>query len=181
MKKNSQTAMNVLAIVVGMFGLAYASVPLYNAFCKITGFGGTTQEAISLPDKIYNRDIKVLFNTEVSPELDWKFKHLQDSVVVKVGEEKLAFFEATNVGTKPLVGMASYNVVPTKMGQYFVKLKCFCFEQQVINPGQKVSFPVSFFIDPEIMNDKNLDDVKEVVLSYTFFKYEGKNIKKINN
>lgn len=172
MKKNSQTALNVLAIVVGMFGLAYASVPLYDIFCKVTGFGGTTQQSEVTPDKVYERQIKVLFNTDVSPDLSWEFRHLQDNVTVKVGEDKLVFFEAVNTGDKPAVGMATYNVTPNKMGLYFVKLKCFCFEQQVIKPGQKVSFPVSFFIDPEIMNDKNLDEVKEVVLSYTFFKYK---------
>lgn len=179
MKKKSQTALNVLAIVVGMFGLAYASVPLYYAFCKITGLGGTTQEARVLPDKIIERHIRVLFNTEVDSALDWQFKKLQDVVDIRVGEEKLVFFEATNVGSEPLVGMANYNVQPSKMGEYFVKLKCFCFEQQVIKPGQKVTFPVSFFIDPSIMDDKNLDDVKEVVLSYTFYKYKDQDIKKL--
>ena len=178
MKKNSQTALNILAVVVGMFGLAYASVPLYNIFCKATGWGGTTQEAKIAPDKVIDRKIKVLFNTDVSPELDWQFKKLQDTVTVNVGENKLVFFEATNVGDKPIVGRAEYNVSPAKMGMYFVKLKCFCFQQQVINPGQKVTFPVSFFIDPEIMNDKNLNDVNEVTLSYTFFKYKDQNIKK---
>lgn len=180
-KSNGQTALNFLAIAVGMFGLAYAAVPLYDIFCKTTGFGGTTQEARVAPDKIIDRNIKVLFNTDVSPELDWEFKKLQSVVHVKVGETKLAFFEATNIGREPIVGMAEYNVSPAKMGQYFVKMKCFCFVQQVINPGQKVSFPISFFIDPEIMNDRNLDDVNEVTLSYTFFKYKDQDIKKIRN
>lgn len=179
MKKNSQTALNVLAIVVGMFGMAYASVPLYNIFCKVTGFGGTTQEAKQAPEKIYDRNMEVLFDTETSPDLDWSFRRLQDKVSVKVGENKLVFFEATNISNKPLVGMATYNVQPDKVGKYFVKMKCFCFEQQLINPGEKVTFPVSFFIDPEIMNDKNLDDVTQVTLSYTFFKYKDQDINKL--
>jgi cytochrome c oxidase assembly protein subunit 11 len=148
MKKNNQTALNVLAVIVGMFGMAYASVPLYDIFCKTTGWGGTTQEAKTAPDKIYDRKIKVLFNTDVNPELDWQFKKLQDTVTVNVGENKLVFFEATNIGDKPLVGMAQYNVSPPQMGQYFVKLKCFCFVQQVIT------------------------------LSYTFFRYKDQTIKK---
>ncbi len=178
MKKNSRFALNILAIVVGMFGLAYASVPLYSMFCKVTGYGGTTQEGKAIPDKVYDREIKVFFNTDVNPELSWKFKPLQPIVKVKVGETKLVFFEAENYGTEPEIGVASYNVSPDKMGQYFDKVQCFCFSQQLINPGQKVSFPVSFFIDPEIMNDKNLADVNEVTLSYTFFKYKDQDINK---
>jgi cytochrome c oxidase assembly protein subunit 11 len=181
MKKNSQTALNILAIAVGMFGMAYASVPLYNIFCKITGFGGTTQEAKETPSQVINRDMKVIFNTDVSPELSWDFKPLQTTTKVKVGEQKLVFFEARNYGTEPIAGMASYNVTPDKMGVYFTKLKCFCFEQQVINPGEKITFPVSFFIDPEIMNDKNLNDVNEVTLSYTFFKYKDQDLTKLRN
>ena len=151
MKKNSQTALNVLAIVVGMFGMAYASVPLYDAFCRVTGFGGTTQEATSAPTEVYDREIEVLFNTETSDKLPWKFKNLEDKVKVKVGETRLSFFEATNTSDEPVVGMATYNVAPLKMGQYFNKLKCFCFEQQLIKPGEKITFPISFFIDPEIL------------------------------
>jgi len=176
MKKNSKVFLNILAMAIGMFGMAYASVPLYNIFCRATGYGGTTQTGKMAPDKYLDRKIKVLFNTDVSPELDWRFKKLQDSAVVHVGETKLIFFEATNVGTKPLVGVAQYNVAPAKMRQYFVKLECFCFHQQIIRPGEKVTFPVSFFIDPSIMDDKTLDDVSQATLSYTFFKYKDQDV-----
>jgi cytochrome c oxidase assembly protein subunit 11 len=179
MNKNSQTALNVVAIVVGMFGLAYASVPLYDIFCRVTGFGGTTQEAATLPDKIYDREIEVLFNTEVDTELSWEFKKLQDSTKVNVGENELVFYEATNTGTEPIIGMASYNVQPSSMGKYFVKMKCFCFEQQLIRPGEKVTFPVSFFIDPSIMDDKQVEDVTDVTLSYTFYKYKEQDLEKL--
>jgi cytochrome c oxidase assembly protein subunit 11 len=176
MKKNSRIAINILSIVIGMFGLAYASVPFYEIFCRVTGYGGTTMVAKSTPTKIYDRNIKVLFNTDISPDLDWKFHGLQTTTNVKIGETKLVFFEAENTGSTPIVGMASYNVQPDKMGQYFNKLKCFCFEKQIIYPGEKVTFPVSFFIDPEIMNDKNLSDVTDVTLSYTFFRYKDQNV-----
>ncbi len=181
MNKNSRLGLNILAIAVGMFGLAYASVPLYDIFCRMTGFGGTTMVAGVAPQQVIDRDIKILFNTEVSPDLSWEFKTMQSTVHVNVGEQKLAFFEAVNTGSKPVVGMASYNVSPAKMGKYFNKLKCFCFEQQLIRPGEKISFPISFFIDPEIMNDKNLNDVQEVTLSYTFFKYKDQNIANLRN
>jgi cytochrome c oxidase assembly protein subunit 11 len=179
-KSNTSLVLNILAVVIGMFGLAYASVPLYSLFCKTTGFGGTTQEAKKIPDKIIDRDIRVLFNTEVSSDLAWKFKPLQRTETVKVGETKLAFFEAENIGTEPIVGMAMYNVTPGKMGAYFDKVQCFCFNQQLIKPHQKVTFPVSFFIDPAIMNDKTLDDVSEVTLSYTFFKYKDQSLAQKN-
>jgi cytochrome c oxidase assembly protein subunit 11 len=170
MKKNSQTALNVLAIVVGMFGLAYASAPLYDAFCKLTGYAGTPNtENIIFPDKIYNRKIKVLFNTDVEPKLNWSFKPLQDKVNVKIGENKLVFFEAQNLDVEAVTGVATYNVVPEKAAKYFTKLQCFCFNKQLLKSQQKMTFPVSFYIDPEIMNDKNLDDIKSLTLSYTFF------------
>jgi len=175
-KTNTRLVLNVLSIVVGMFGLAYASVPLYSLFCKATGFGGTTQEAVKMPERVFDRKIRVLFNTDVSPELSWQFKPLQSTQTVKVGETKLAFFEAENTGDEPVVGMAMYNVTPSKIGAYFDKVQCFCFNQQLIKPHQKVSFPVSFFIDPAIMDDKNLDDVSEVTLSYSFFKYKDQTL-----
>lgn len=172
MSKNLSTAINIVGVIVGMFALAYASAPLYDLFCKVTGFAGTTQTAKKIPDKIYSREFKILFNTDVSPELPWKFYPMQNTVKIKLGENKLAFFEAENIGDKPVEGIATYNVVPESVGGYFNKIQCFCFERQVIKPGQKVSFPISFFIDPAIMEDKQLDDIKDVTLSYTFFPYQ---------
>ncbi|HCR85910.1 MAG TPA: cytochrome c oxidase assembly protein [Alphaproteobacteria bacterium] len=173
MNKNSQTALNIAAVVIGMFGLAYASVPLYDAFCRLTGYGGTPNTSVTeAPTQIYDREIKVMFNTDVSPALNLEFKALQSKVTVKVGEQKLAFFTVENLSDKDDTLIATYNVVPETTGSYFVKLKCFCFDKQLIKARQKITFPVSFFIDPEIMNDKELDNVKTITLSYTFFRSE---------
>ncbi len=171
-KSNYTTALNVIGVVVGMFALAYASVPLYDLFCKVTGFAGTTQSATFVPEKIYDRKITVLFNTDVNPELPWEFKSLQKKVKVKVGENKLVFFEAKNISDQPIEGIATYNVVPEAFGAYFNKLQCFCFERQVLKPGETMNFPVSFFIDPAIMEDSELKGFNDVTLSYTFFPYK---------
>lgn len=171
--KNRNLALNMLAIVVGMALLSYASVPLYRMFCQVTGFGGTTQfvsEDQPIPDRVYDRELVVRFNTDVMPELPWNFAPLQRKVTVKVGEQKLVFFRVTNEGTAPLEGVSTFNVTPDEMGQYFVKVKCFCYENQRIEAGQTVDMPVSFFIDPALLENHDLDKLTTVTLSYTFFK-----------
>jgi cytochrome c oxidase assembly protein subunit 11 len=156
-------------VVAGMIGLAYASVPLYDLFCKVTGFGGTTQRAEAAPGAQSDRTITVRFNADISDSLNWRFKPVTREITVKLGEEKLAFFEAVNLGANASMGTAVFNVTPQKVGGYFNKVQCFCFEEQVLQPGQNMDFPVSFFIDPEILDERNLDDVKTITLSYTFF------------
>jgi cytochrome c oxidase assembly protein subunit 11 len=171
--KNRNLALNMLALVVGMFLLCYASVPLYRMFCQMTGFGGTTQDVSAqkpLPTQAYDREMTVFFNADVMPELPWKFAPLQRKVSVKVGEQKLVFFRVTNEGTEPLEGVSTFNVAPDDMGQYFVKVKCFCYEKQRIQPGQTIDMPVSFFIDPSLLENDDLDKLTSVTLSYTFFK-----------
>ncbi len=168
--KNKSLALNIAAISVGMLCMAYASVPLYNMFCRITGYGGTTQTAAEAPDAVLERQIMVRFNTDVAPGLPWQFKPEQDAVKVHVGENRLIYFSAQNSSAKPIIGVATYNVTPDKAGAYFNKVQCFCFDNQSIKPGEKVTFPVSFFIDPEIVNDTNMNDVNTITLSYTFFK-----------
>lgn len=169
-EKNKQLLWSLCAIVVGMAGLAYASVPLYDLFCRVTGFGGTTQVADSVPDTILDREVKVLFNTDVQPNLPWTFEAAQRETTVRIGESKLVFFSATNTSKKPVVGTSIYNVSPPKAGVYFNKVECFCFEEQLIEPGETIRFPVSFFIDPEMVDDRNLNRVNTITLSYTFFK-----------
>lgn len=159
-----------MGAAVTMLGMAYASVPLYRMFCQKTGFGGTTQVAKSFPERVENRVINVRFNADVNPSLPWSFKPLQTSVDVKVGEVGLAFYEGTNESSEPTVGMATYNVTPAKAGIYFNKVECFCFIEQHMEAGQSSSFPVEFFIDPDIMKDPNCDDIETITLSYTFFK-----------
>ncbi len=158
-------------IVVGMLMLAYASVPLYDLFCRVTGFGGTTQQAITAPPEsaILSRTMTVSFNSDTAPDLPWEFKPMQKAVTVRVGEKKLIFYRAKNLGDKPITGIATFNVTPEKAGGYFNKIQCFCFENQTLQPNEEVTMPVSFFVDPSVANDKNMDDLQDITLSYTFF------------
>lgn len=153
-----------------MLGAAYAAVPIYRLFCQKTGFGGTTQVALSPCEKIVNRVINVRFNADTHRDLPWYFKPQQVQVSVRVGENALAFYESKNNSNEPIMGMATYNVTPDRAGLYFQKVACFCFEEQTLLPGQHVVMPVQFFIDPAIMDDPELDGVKTITLSYTFFR-----------
>lgn len=167
--KNRTIALNLVMTAAGMLMLAYASVPLYRIFCSVTGYGGTTQEATAAPDKIYDRTITIRFNADHEPGLPWEFEPGQKEVKVKVGEEKLVSYRAHNKVPRAVKGRAVYNVVPNKAGPYFMKLECFCFIEQTLEPNQEVDMPISFFIDPEIMNDQEMDDIQTITLSYTFF------------
>lgn len=164
------TVLSLLAIVAGMAMLSYASVPLYRLFCEATGFEGTPARATEGPGKVYDRTITIRYNTDTASDLPWKFLPPKRPDVVKVGEVRLTAFSAENRSDKPITGTATFNVTPDKAGQYFTKIQCFCFDQQTLNPHEKVSMPVTFFVDPAIMNDPNLDDVDTITLSYTFFK-----------
>lgn len=169
-RANRRLGLALAAIAAGMVGMAYASVPLYDLFCRVTGYGGTTQRADAAPGVAGGgRTFEVRFNADVSPDLDWTFFPETREVSVRIGEEKLAFYRAVNNGYEPVVGTAVYNVSPQKAGAYFNKVQCFCFEKQILKPGEAMDFPVSFFVDPEIVDDRNLDDVKIITLSYTFF------------
>ncbi len=169
--RNARTAAVLSAVVVGMIGLSFASVPLYRIFCQVTGFGGTTQVAEALPDAPASaRVIEVRFNADVDPDLPWSFQPVQRSVSLRVGEPGLAYFRARNLGDRAFVGSATFNVTPLKTGEYFTKVQCFCFEEQRLEPGEDVDMPVSFYIDPEILEDRNVDEVKTITLSYTFYR-----------
>ncbi len=170
---NAVLAIGLLGVVAGMAGLTYASVPLYRLFCQVTGYGGTTQVAAAAPGASDGRTITVRFDATVSPSLPWTFEPVVRAVEVKVGEERLAYYRATNLSDRPATGMATFNVTPLKAGLYFNKIACFCFDRQVLQPGQSVEMPVSFYIDPEIAGDPNLDEVKTITLSYTFFAAVG--------
>lgn len=171
---NKSLALSMAAIAVGMVMLAYASVPLYRLFCQVTGFGGTIQIAKNIPKKIIDREIVVSFNADTDPNLPWKFRSDQHQVKIKIGQNKIVSFYAENLSDKPVKGMATFNVVPQAAGIYFNKVQCFCFDEQVLKPKEKIHFPVSFFIDPEITNDKYLKNLKTITLSYTFFKVKDK-------
>lgn len=169
MNKNTRLALNLVMVVAGMAMMAYAAVPLYRLFCQKTGFDGTPLIAKVFPEKIEDREITVRFNTDIDPRLGWEFKSEQKEVKVRIGENGLAFFKAVNISSEKTSGTAMYNVTPEKTGGYFNKVKCFCFERQTLKPGEEMNFPVSFFIDPEFVKDKQMDDIDTITLSYTFY------------
>ena len=166
----------LLVLITGMGVLSYASVPLYKLFCQVTGYGGTTQQAISPSSQILERKIKIRFDANTKPTLDWDFQPAQTSMNILVGQNALAFYKAENTGKDPVVGTATFNVTPEKAGVYFNKIDCFCFVEQLLAPQEAVDMPVSFFIDPDIVNDPNLDDVTTITLSYTFFPSEDQSL-----
>lgn len=168
--ENRTIAMLLVGIVAGAVGLSFASVPLYRLFCQVTGYGGTTQVATAAPAEAGTRMVKVRFNADVNRDLPWSFAAMQREVTVAVGEPALAFYSATNRSSQPITGSATFNVTPQKAGRYFDKLACFCFEEQTLAPGETVEMPVSFFVDPSIVDDPNMDDVTTITLSYTFFR-----------
>lgn len=166
----------LIVLITGMGVLSYASVPLYKLFCQVTGYGGTTQQAIGPSSQILERKIKIRFDANTKPTLDWDFQPVQTSMNILVGQNALAFYKAENTGKDPVVGTATFNVTPEKAGVYFNKIDCFCFVEQLLAPQEAVDMPVSFFIDPDIANDPNLDDVTTITLSYTFFPSEDQSL-----
>ncbi len=170
--KNQKTAMIVVGVVIGMVGLSFAAVPAYRAFCQVTGWGGTTQRADAGADRTLERTITVRFDSSVSQGLSWEFKPEQISQTLHIGETGLAFYDAENYSDRPVTGRATFNVMPAKAGIYFKKIECFCFTEQTLQPGEKVSMPVTYFIDPAIADDKNLDDIQTITLAYTFFPWD---------
>lgn len=168
--RNARTALGLSLVVCAMIGLSFASVPLYRIFCQVTGYGGTTQVAGSVPETVSERRITVRFNADVNPQLPWSFEPIDRAVTLRVGEPGLAFFRAVNLTDRPTSGTATFNVTPLKAGQYFDKTQCFCFDEQHLAAGEAAEMGVSFFIDPAILEDRNLDDVKTITLSYTFFR-----------
>ena len=170
--RNRKTALITTAAVASMIGLSFAAVPLYRAFCQVTGWGGTTQRAEAAPTQVLSRDITVRFDASTAQGLPWRFKPEQVSQKLKIGESGLAFYEAENLSDKPVRGQATFNVSPAKAGIYFNKIECFCFTEQVLQPGEKVSMPVTYFIDPKLADDRNLDEVETITLAYTFFEWD---------
>jgi cytochrome c oxidase assembly protein subunit 11 len=160
------------SVVVGMLGLTAAAVPLYQLFCQVTGYGGTTQRAEAAPGGELEQTITVRFNADIDPDLPWSFQPEQRQIEVRVGEQNLAFYGARNRSDHPIVGQATYNVTPFKAAPYFSKIACFCFDEQVLQPGEEVDMPVSFYVDPGILSDPDTQDVRTITLSYTFFLLE---------
>ena len=168
-RRNRRTALMACLIILGMAGLTAASVPLYDLFCAATGYGGTPRiNAQAAPGGDGTR-ITVQFNGDIGAGLPWRFRPMQRSLTLPVGEERLAFYEAVNDSDGPVVGRAVYNVTPFKVGPYFDKVHCFCFEEQTLQAGERVEMPVSFYVDPALVTDPGTSDVRQITLSYTFF------------
>jgi len=169
-RRNLNLLMVLVGVVAGMTGLAYASVPLYRIFCEVTGFDGTPQRADAAPTEITDRTVRVTFTADVAGGLGWRFQPLQNKMEMKVGEHKLAYYVAENLESKPVTGRATFNVSPEMFGAYFTKIECFCFTEQTLQPGQRVEMPVSFFVDPALLQNPALIKLNDITLSYTFFR-----------
>jgi cytochrome c oxidase assembly protein subunit 11 len=170
-KRNRTVGLAVVGIVFSMVTLAYASVPLYRIFCQVTGYGGTPQITESGPTQAMSqRKIKVRFNADVNSSLDWKFKPYEHEMEVHLGETALATYLAENDGKETITGTAIFNVTPLKAAPYFNKVECFCFSEQTLAAGETADMPVSFFVDPEILEDPNTQEVRTITLSYTFYR-----------
>ena len=170
MTSKYRTATLLFALVSLMILLVAFSVPLYNLFCRVTGYGGTTSFSENISNITLDKDITLQFNADVNDSIDWSFTAPQD-VTFKIGENKLVEYEATNLSSVSSSGTATFNVLPEKVGPYFIKTQCFCFEKQTLEPNQSVKMPVVFYIDPSITDDPGMADIDTITLSYTFFKY----------
>ncbi|MCK4204491.1 cytochrome c oxidase assembly protein [Brucella pituitosa] len=168
-RSNRTVAIACLSFFVCMIGAAYASVPLYRIFCQVTGYGGTTQRVEQYSDTILDKTMKVRFDANTANGLPWDFKPVEREVTVRIGETTMIKYEARNLFDEPTYGRASFNVAPGRAGAYFNKVECFCFTDTTLQPGADMEMPVVFFVDPEIVNDPDLKDVKTITLSYTFF------------
>lgn len=167
--KNTRTLAALAAAAFAMLLLGFASKPLYDTFCKITGYGGTTRQAAVNTSDVIEREIRVSFDSNVSNDLPWAFVPDVPYVDVKVGQSTLAYYRVTNTSARAVTGIATFNVTPIKAAPYFTKTECFCFTEQTLQPGQTVEFPVIFFVDSLIDEETRNDDVKNITLSYTFF------------
>lgn len=171
-RSNTKTAAAFGGVVVFMVGLSFAAIPLYEAFCKVTGFGGTPLQSDTASSRVLDETISVRFDANTDPKLPWTFKPVQTEMTLPIGETGLAFYTATNNSDVPVAGTSTFNVTPLKVGGYFVKIDCFCFTEQVLQPGESVEMPVSFYVDPEIRDDSQTEEVQGITLSYTFYETE---------
>jgi len=169
MQGKARTVLQTLLVVGFMGGLAWASVPFYDWFCRVTGFGGTPRMVDAQPVNILDQTITVRFDASLERDMPWSFRPVEREMDVRIGEIGLAFFEAYNPTDRPVAGSASYNVVPYEAGGFFSKIQCFCFEEQILQAGERVQMPVSFYVDPAIVDDRYGQFVHTITLSYTFY------------
>ncbi len=166
----ARTALVLVGVAVLMLGASFAAVPFYDWFCRVTGYGGTVAVAVSEQgaDRVLDKRIKVLFDASLEAGMPWKFRPLQNEMDIRIGETGLAYYEAVNPTDHPIAGRASYNVAPEVAGGFFTKIHCFCFDMQVLQPGERVEMPVSFYVDPSIVDDIDGREIEAITLSYTF-------------
>ena len=169
-RRHQFVALSLAGLVAAMVGLSFASVPLYRVFCQATSYGGVPQRAERAPGEVLDRTIRIRFDANVNGALPWSFTPVQQTMDVKIGETALAFFKATNRAAVPVTGQAGFNVAPELAGRYFTKIECFCFKRQTLQAGQSVEMPVTFFVDPKIVDDEDTKDISEITLSYTFYR-----------
>ena len=167
-KGKTLTPLLLAGIFILMLGLSFAAVPLYDLFCRVTGFGGTTQVSKEAPKIVLDKDVSVRFDTNVN-NLDWNFKAKLNVIDVKVGEVNRIEFEVENLGNETTHGVASFNVSPASFGKYYSKLGCFCFEKQELKAGEKATYVMTFYLDPDLVNDPTTKNLQDVTMSYTFF------------
>ena len=171
---NRRILVILVVVVAAMVGLAYASVPLYQLFCQVTGYGGTTQVTGDAAVEILpDHPVRVRFDANTNPALNWRFEAVDASVTLNPGEEVVINYRATNLGDTASAGTSTYNVTPVKAGPHFMKIDCFCFIEQTLQPGESVLMPVRFYIDPDIAREPGTADIDEIILSYTFFPVLG--------
>lgn len=169
-RRNTRLALALAGVVFGMVGLSFAAVPLYDLFCRVTGYGGTTQVAEAAPEAASEREVRIRFNADTNQRLPWSFRPEVRETTLRIGESGLIFYHAKNLSARPTVGTAVYNVTPFKAGAYFHKVQCFCFEEQRLEAGEAMAMGVSFYVDPAILDDPDIDDLHTITLSYTFFR-----------
>ncbi len=166
---NKKIAMSMVGVVLLMGSLAWASIPLYDWFCRTTGFGGIPNTSETTSEIVLDKTIKVRFDASIDRGLEWEFKPVEREIELKIGDTGIAFYEAYNPTNRRIAGTASYNVAPFDAGVYFTKIACFCFEQQILEPGERVQMPVTFFVDPQIIEDRDAKFTNVITLSYTFY------------
>jgi len=165
-------ALPLAAVGLGMLGMAWAAVPLYSMFCRVTGFGGTTQTATEGADRVLDRMVTIRFDASTDRAMPWQFHPAQNEMKLRIGETGIAFYEAYNPTDRVIAGSAVYNVTPFSVGGYFTKIDCFCFTKQVLGPGERATMPVTFYVDPDMVDDAETDGVSVITLSYTFYETE---------
>lgn len=169
---NRRTLLILVGIAGGMAATAWAAVPLYDLFCRVTGYSGTPLVATRGADRVLDETVSIRFDASTAADMPWDFRPAQNTMEVHPGETNLAFYQASNPTPRPITGTATFNVAPPVVGGYFVKIDCFCFTEQTLAPGETVRMPVTFFVDPAIAEDADTRNVRTITLSYTFFETE---------